>query len=323
MVTKDLHPNAGKECGDEHASLKAIFHYDKLMECLFTLAGPELTYHPPEDPSKLEKLKRFDQPSPVSESVPPPEEDTDVGDTDGMTLAEMAEARGESVPPPAQKATVEVLRESRPALKLITREEWLDDEPQRLITILSTDAVRFARQTADEVICRKVLPIKVVNNIVCIGLTCYRPMGAHGEPIISAPFAFLSDQLKFKRLEFSRSDMLYAAKVRPMASVMMGREEIVVAWEHGERFGNQIVWFPLEMTHDLLGEPKLEDLATMTLLRWVEKNDPIIRRRAYSADYDPVQFPEQQSLPVGRQETASGDATARCDQQEGISGSKG
>jgi hypothetical protein len=312
MVTKDLHPNAGKECGDEHASLKAIFHYDKLMEHLIALAGPELTYHPPEDPSKLEKLKRFDQHSPVSESVPPPEDD-DVGDPDGMILAEMAEARGESVPPPP-KASTEVLPESRPSLKLITREEWIDDEPQRLVTILSTDVVRFARQTADEVICRKVLPIKVVNNVVCIGLTCYRPMGAHGEPIISAPFAFLSDQLKFKRLEYSRSDMLYAAKVRPMASVMMGREEMVVAWEHGERFGNQIVWFPLEMAHDLLGEPKLEDLATMTLLRWVEKNDPIIRRRAYSADYDPVQFPEQQSLPVGRLADNS-DSEATNDQQ--------
>lgn len=294
MVTKDFHPNEGLETRD-HASLKAVQDYDVLLEKLLGQAGPELTYHTPERDN--EQVGSIDL---TNDSDMPPADDSRADDgIDGMKLAEFAETRGESTLPAASTAANEKLTESKPKATLVNREVWLDDEPQQLGTVVMVDGFRYSRQACDAVICRKVLPLKVVRNAICVGLTCKRPMGAHGEPVITAPFAFASEIVRFNRFDIGRHAQLYCAKVRPMASLLTGREEMMVAWDENDRFGTEVVWFPLEMVPDLLTEPKMEDMATMVMLRWVEKHVLIIRRMAYGRDeYRVVEIPLQQSLPA-------------------------
>lgn len=75
-----------------------------------------------------------------------------------------------------------------PKMRFVTREHWVvDNEPRTKSSVVMVDNSRFAVQTCDAIIARKVLPLAVIKNVVHVGLTCLRPMGAHGGQIISAP----------------------------------------------------------------------------------------------------------------------------------------
>ena len=188
----------------------------------------------------------------------------------------------------------EVLVNIGPKIRFVSRELWFNDVPREKGTVVLVDASRHAAQTCDAVICRKVLPLHIIKNVLHIGLTCIRPMGAFGEPIISAPFAFVTDPTSFARFSYERENLEFSMKLRPMASLLAGKEEISVVWEDVGKFGD-IVWFPLEMVCDLLGERQMEDASTIILLRWADAHEAMLRRKAYSRDeYSVVELPKGQ-----------------------------